>query len=91
MNNVIDRVATVLEEHFWRDDHGGTDAGQRLYIRTVAELAIYAIREPTAAMLNAGDSVMPQIAAGEDIMTGYDALKEAWPIMIDAALLSQCP
>lgn len=44
--------------------------------------------EPTDAMLSAGDSMMPQIAAGEDITTGYDALKEAWPAMMNAAALS---
>jgi hypothetical protein len=41
-------------------------------------------REPTEEMLSAGDSMMPQIAAGEDITTGYDALAEAWPAMIAA-------
>lgn len=45
-------------------------------------------REPTEAMLSAGDSTMPQIAPGQDITTGYDALKEAWPAMVDAALSS---
>ena len=51
-----------------------------------ARAAIEAMREPTNAMLNAGDSQMPQIAKGEDITTGYDALKAAWPDMIDEAL-----
>lgn len=85
-DELIDRVATVLEEHFWRDDHGGTEAGQRLYIRTAAEIAVRAMRVPTEEMLSAGDSMMPQITKGQDIATGYDALKEAWPVMIDAAL-----
>jgi hypothetical protein len=40
--------------------------------------------EPTPEMLSAGDSMMPQIAPGEDITTGYDALVDAWPAMLAA-------
>lgn len=56
-----------------------------------ARAALAALREPSETMLSAGDSVMPQIAKGEDITTGYDALKEAWPAMIDAALTESTP
>lgn len=54
--------------------------------REVARTSIEAMREPTEDMLGAGDSKMPEIAKGQDITTGRDALAEAWPAMIDAAL-----
>ena len=41
--------------------------------------------EPTAAMLSAGDSQMPQIAPGQDVTTGYDALPDVWRDMLAAA------
>lgn len=58
----------------------------RINCDTPARAAIAAMRDPTATMLSEGDSMMPQIVDGQDITTGYDALKEAWPVMIDAAL-----
>ena len=77
---MIDRVARALLAARERRGHGDIDFVDDAYA------AIVAMREPTEAMLAAGDSMMPQIAAGEDITTGRDALADAWPAMIDQAL-----
>lgn len=58
----------------------------KTYYREQGRAAIEAMRKPTDEMLAAGDSMMPQIAKGQDVSTGLDALAEAWPTMIDAAL-----
>jgi hypothetical protein len=70
-------------DHDWISDWGAFLADR---VRADLLQTGFAIvpRAPTEAMLAAGDSTMPQIAAGEDVTTGRDALSEAWPAMLDA-------
>lgn len=92
MTEMVERVAKTLFEENQLDNEAkygswnSAGEGAREEYRYMVRLAIGAMREPTVAMLDAGDSQMPQIASGQDITTGYDALKDAWPAMIDAAL-----
>lgn len=87
MIEMIERVAKALYERDGNEnDWAKADGDCRRLYRKCARVAVKAMREPTDAMLSAGDSMMPQIAPGQDITTGHDALKDAWPAMIDAAL-----
>lgn len=67
-SEMVERVARAI----WLSNHGGNplpdDDGWRHWIPD-ARVAIAAMREPTEAMLSAGDSMMPQIAPG-----AYDPL-----------------
>lgn len=85
MSEMIQRVARALAQ---LEGHENLPTLQSAYEQR-ARVAIEAMREPTDRMLSSGDSMMPQIARGEDITTGYDALREAWPEMISAALEEQ--
>lgn len=78
-------ITPLLPPPIWDDPGRLSPFGKDCYLRC-ARAAIEAMREPTEGMLSAGDSMMPQIAKGQDITTGYDALKDAWPAMISAAL-----
>jgi hypothetical protein len=80
-SEMVERVARAM----WQADPVSYHLAQE-QMEAKARLAIAAMRVPTMDMLDAGDSMMPQIAKGQDISTGYDALKDAWPEMIDAAL-----
>lgn len=73
-DEVVDRVSKILEDHFWRDDHEGTEEGQRLYIKTAARLVIEELREPTQEMLDCRDAFM-----------SLESARAMWHTMIDAA------
>ena len=91
MSEMVEKAAVMMaarEMRAWDDmseDHYAGEMSRQLW-RLRAVTAILAMREPTEEMLAVGDSMMPQIAKGEDITTGRDALAEAWPVMIDEAL-----
>lgn len=87
-SEMVERVAKALRRADAENgsEVTGSSQGHGNYYHYLAVATIAAMREPTDAMLSAGDSMMPQIAKGQDITTGYDALQEAWPAMIDAAL-----
>ncbi len=68
MSEMEDNVRMVI--------HAGLAAD--LTIAEIARNVIKAMREPTEAMLEAGDAGMAK--------AGHDASEFAWPAMIDAAL-----
>ena len=56
-SEMIERIASVLEANFWREDEfSGTDADQRQKFYEVARAAIEAMREPTEPMNVVGES-----------------------------------
>jgi hypothetical protein len=76
LNEMIKRVADVLEARFRSEDYPGTDARQRQHMEDAAKEVFEAMREPTAAMIDALNEC------------GGDT-EAIWPRMIDAALKEQ--
>jgi hypothetical protein len=91
-DEVLEKIAAIIEATCIRVFNCRFYNARMIEARKVADAVLTAAlaehmvvpREPTEAMLEAGDSMMPQIAPGQDITTGYDALKEVWPAMYDA-------
>jgi hypothetical protein len=84
MNEMVERVATVLAQHDgnypWALEDGHVMQGRKDYYFKQARAAIVAMREPTPEMLKAHDQIM---GSGWD---NHCSDKELWQAMIDEAL-----
>ena len=95
VDSPIERVAKAMHDADWRQQIGTNDGAprswetnpQQEWWRTMARAAIAAMREPTAAMINAGGDAMPA-AEGYDLHA--DCVRP-WRAMIDAVLAEARP
>lgn len=87
MNEMVERVARALEASFSKDYQRVLLDQPALSIRgtpeELASVAIAAMRTPTAAMMEAGEST---VTASEDGECWEMNAADSWQAMIDAAL-----
>jgi hypothetical protein len=83
MNEMIEIVAKAIEDYCWKyEPHTPINANG------IARAAIAVMREPTEAMLDAGEEKTLE-PDSDRLYIGYYPLKFAWEAMIDRALVDE--